>query len=315
MKAKFSLFLFCFLFCFNFLFCLTMTPTVVNDAKSYHHIKMVASDLDGTLIVGGFNGGRMTERTIKSLQDLENKGMQIVLASGRPPRSFFPLAAQADLKQPIIISCNGGLVLDNKTKDVIRKYSIANEAVRDLIRTVKAHFDPRDILIGGESGTSFRCEENYAEKRRTWVPKNYVRVDDLDHFATEENTIEKLMLLHREWIAEDLYNYLKEHVLTDPKWKDMIHYTFSSPHFVEVSAVGVCKATALKDVCEELGIKREEVIAFGDMPNDCEMLEFAGTGVAMGNAHQQVKDVADLITLDNIKDGVAVILEEISQQI
>ncbi|KAI8367202.1 HAD-like domain-containing protein [Choanephora cucurbitarum] len=288
--------------------------STVNDVKNYQHIKMVASDLDGTLIVGGFNGGRMTERTIKSLQDLENKGIQIVLASGRPPRSFFPLAAQADLKHPIIISCNGGLVLDHQTKDVIRKYSIEQEVVRDLIRTVKAHFK-QDVLIGGESGTQFRCEEDYAEKRRTWVPKNYVRVDDLDQFATEENTIEKLMLLHSEWIAEELYNYLQAHVLTDPKWKDKIHYTFSSPHFVEVSAVGVCKATALKDVCEELKVKREEVIAFGDMPNDCEMLEFAGTGVAMGNAHQQVKDVADMITLDNIKDGVAVVLEEISKQI
>ncbi|RCI03019.1 hypothetical protein CU098_001957 [Rhizopus stolonifer] len=265
-----------------------MSPTVLNN---YQHIKLVASDLDGTLL-GNFNGGTMTERTVKSLQDLENKGIQIVLASGRPPRSFFPLAAKANLKRPIIISCNGGLVLDSKTKEVIRKYSIATDSVRELIREVKTHFDPKDILIGGESGASFRCEENYAEKRRTWVPKNYVRVDDLDNFATEEHTIEKLMLLHREWVAEDLYNYLKANVLTDSKWKDMIHYTFSSPNFVEVSAVGVCKATALKDVCEELGVKREEVIAFGDMPNDCEMIEYAGTGVAMGNAHQQVKEIA-----------------------
>lgn len=218
----------------------------------------------------------MTDRTIASLQALENKGIRIIMASGRPPRSMVPLVAQADLKQPLIISCNGGIVLDSVTKEVIRKYSIDTDAVRQLIATVKEHFGPDDILIGGESGTSFRCEEGYAQKRWDWVGKVYNRVDDLYSLASEEYTIEKLMLLHREWPAEQLFHYLEKNVLTDPKWKQMIHYTFSSPYFVEVSAVGVCKATAIKDLCDNIGITREELIAFGDMPNDCEMLEYAG---------------------------------------
>jgi HAD superfamily hydrolase (TIGR01484 family) len=117
-------------------------------------------------------------------------------------------------------------------------------------------------------------------------------VDDLHNLANENDTIEKLMLLHREWPADQLYDYLKKNVLTDPKWKDLIHYTFSSPYFVEVSAVGVCKATAIKEITEKLQISREEMIAFGDMPNDCEMLEYAGIGVALDNAHEDVKAIA-----------------------
>ncbi|KAF1798438.1 HAD-like domain-containing protein [Mucor lusitanicus] len=293
-----------------------MSPTALATPPSFSHIKMVASDLDGTLIVGkNFNGGKMTDRTVKALQALENRGIPIAMASGRPPRSMVPLVNQAGLKHPYIISCNGGIVLDSVTKEVIRKYSIDTEAVRELIKEVKAHFGNDDILIGGESGTSFRCEEAYAQKRWDWVGKVYNRIDDLHYLADENNSIEKLMILHREWPADELFYYLQKNVLTDPKWKSMIHYTFSSPYFVEVSAVGVCKATALKDLVDKLNVKPSELIAFGDMPNDCEMLEFAGTGVAMGNAHQSVKDIADLITADNDKDGVAVVLEQVNEQL
>lgn len=272
----------------------SMTTTNIDDKRDYSHIKLVASDLDGTLTVHGINGytGTMSERTIQALQALEAKGVTIIMASGRPPRSMIPMVSQAKLQRPLVVSCNGGTVLDYHTQTVIRKYSIPPEAVRELIREVKAHFGPKDILIGGESGKNFRCEEAYAQQRFNWVGKIYNRVDDLDQLANETDTIEKLMLLHRVWPADQLFDYLEKHVLTDPKWKSLIHYTFSSPNFVEVSAPGVCKATAIEDLCKAAGIKASEVIAFGDMPNDLEMLEFAGIGVAVGNAHQKVKDVA-----------------------
>lgn len=218
--------------------------------------------------------GVISDEAIKVLQNLENKGVQIIMASGRPPRSMIPLVSQAKLKRPLIVSCNGGIVLDYHTQDVIRKYSLAPSAVRELIREVKAHFGD-DVLVGGESGKDFRCEELYAQKR-TEVTKFYIRVDDLDQLANDKDTIEKLQLVHREWTADILHAYLEKNVLTDPKWKDLIHYTFSSPNFVEVSAPGVCKATALKGLCDEHGIEPNQVIAFGDMPNDLEMLEFAG---------------------------------------
>lgn len=218
----------------------------------------------------------MTERTIKSLQALEDKGITIIMASGRPPRSMIPMVSQAQLKRPLVVSCNGGTVLDYHTQSVIRKYSIPPSAVRELIKHVKAHFGPDDILIGGESGKNFRCEEAYAQQRFNWVGKIYQRVDDLDQLANETDTIEKLMLLHRIWTADVLFDYLEKNVLTDPKWKDLIHYTFSSPNFVEVSAPGVCKATAIEDLCKVANITADQVIAFGDMPNDMEMLQFAG---------------------------------------
>lgn len=295
-----------------------MTHTATTDTKrDYSKVKLAASDLDGTLIAHGINGctGNLSERTIKSLQALENKGVTILMASGRPPRTMLPVVSQANLKRPLVVSCNGATVLDYKTQDVIRKYSIDPSAVRDVIREVKAHFGPQDILIGGESGKNFRCEEGYARKRHEAVGHCYERVDDLDQLANEKDTIEKLMLLHREWPADKLFDYLQKNVLTDPKWDALIHYTFSSKTLVEVSAPGVCKARAVKDICKSNNVDAKEVIAFGDMPNDVEMLEFAGTGVAVANAHEKVKEIADIVTLANYEDGVAIILDQVTEQL
>ncbi|KAI8984537.1 HAD-like domain-containing protein [Mycotypha africana] len=291
-----------------------MAPTALVTPPNYANIKVIASDMDGTLVSGYYDSDRLTDRTIAVLRAAEKKGIRIIMASGRPIRSFIPIIKQAQLENPMIVGCNGGMVMDSKTMQIVRKYSIETEAVRALIKEVKNHFGD-DILIGGESGASFRCEEAYAQKRWDWIGDIYERVDDLHYLADEEHTIEKLMLLHREWTADVLYEYLLKNVLTDPKWKTMINPTFSSPFFVEVSAVGICKATAVKDICEKLNVKSEEVIAFGDMPNDIEMLQFAGTAVAMGNAHQSVKEIADFVTLSNNEEGVAVVLEEVVKQI
>ena len=78
---------------------------------------------------------------------------------------------------------------------------------------------------------------------------------------------------------------------------------------VEVSAPGVSKRSALEWIAEDIGVDASEVVAFGDMPNDVEMLRWAGLGVAMGNAEDGVKSVADEVTADNNSDGVAQVLE------
>ena len=87
--------------------------------------------------------------------------------------------------------------------------------------------------------------------------------------------------------------------------------TISGERLVEVSAAGVTKGFALRRVCEELGVSSEEVVAFGDMPNDAEMLAWAGRGVAVANAHPEALAAADQVTDSNDLDGVAVALERL----
>lgn len=92
---------------------------------------------------------------------------------------------------------------------------------------------------------------------------------------------------------------------------DTVVLTTSSPLFLEISAAGVHKGAALQWLSGELGTEPDEVIAFGDMPNDIPMLTWAGRGVAMGNAHAPVKAIADEVTAANLEDGVALVLERI----
>ena len=90
--------------------------------------------------------------------------------------------------------------------------------------------------------------------------------------------------------------------------------TIPGPWTVEICAAGVSKAAALAELCGELGIARDEVIAFGDYPNDLPMLEWAGYAVAVANAHPDVLRVADEVTASNADDGVAVVLERFAAE-
>lgn len=84
----------------------------------------------------------------------------------------------------------------------------------------------------------------------------------------------------------------------------------SKPYFLEFTEKGVTKGTSLDQLIQACGIKREEVIAIGDSYNDLSMIEFAGLGVAMGNAPDDIKEIADLVTETNMNDGVAKVVEE-----
>ena len=95
-----------------------------------------------------------------------------------------------------------------------------------------------------------------------------------------------------------------------PAVGDVADLTYSHPRgLLEISPAGVTKAVGLAEVAERLGIAAADVVAFGDMPNDLEMLRWAGHGVAMGNAHPMLRDVADEVTASNAEDGLALVLE------
>lgn len=219
----------------------------------------------------------MTPRTIKVLHALEKKGIRIVFASGRPVRTMLKAVEQAQLNNLMVICCNGAQVLDSHSKKIIKKFSIPPEHVSEIIGKVKDAFGD-EAFIGIESDVNFKCEAGYAEKRRASMYHPHIIVEDprTGFMLTEEDTVEKIIVVHKTWPADKLHAYLKEHVFNDPKWEDIIHPTYSSQHFVEISAANVSKATALKYLCEQLDISQKQVIAFGDMPNDIEMIKFAG---------------------------------------
>ncbi|KAI7856791.1 HAD-like domain-containing protein [Circinella umbellata] len=307
-----------------------MSPTIINPPADLSKIRLVASDLDGTLIVGSFNGGNLSQRTIAVLHALEKKGIRIVFASGRPTRTMIHAVEQAGLSNLMVVCCNGAQIVDSQTKAIIKKFSISPDHVREISTKVKATFGD-EAYIGAECGAQFKCEEGYADIRRPSMNHAHKIIDDprTDFFQAQEDTVEKIIIVHKTWPADKLYEYLLENVFPEKSWLDVIYPTYSSKYFVEISAAGVSKATALQHLCEKLDVSKEEVIAFGDMPNDIEMIKFAehvppfhfnfimltGIGVAMGNAHEDVKALANMVTGNNIDDGVAVVLEKLVAQL
>ncbi|KAI8099044.1 HAD-like domain-containing protein [Halteromyces radiatus] len=282
------------------------------DTYDLSKINLVASDLDGTLICGKYNACLVSKHSGKVLQDLEAQGVQIVLASGRPPRSMAPVLDLLQLDHPWVISCNGGIVLDSKKRTILKSFPIDHHQVFPILQKFK-QFLGQDIFIGVENDLMFRCEEGYALLRG---PENmnhpYTVIDRLDEFSN--GPVEKIVVIHTAWKADILHKYVKEHIFSDPVWNNIINITFSNMHFIEISAVNVSKGTTLKSLCDENGYQSDQVIAFGDMPNDVEMIRFAGLGVAMANGHEDAKAAADYVTLSNMEEGVSVVLEKVLEQ-
>jgi len=113
----------------------------------------------------------------------------------------------------------------------------------------------------------------------------------------------KLLARHEELGSDELLSLAKSAV---PEGAELTHS--SSDGLLEISAAGVSKASGLATVCAELGVAADDVVAFGDMPNDLPMLAWAGTGVAVANAHPEVLAAADEVTASNDDDGVAAYL-------
>ncbi|KAF9112467.1 hypothetical protein BGX27_003354 [Mortierella sp. AM989] len=184
--------------------------------------------------------------------------------------------------------------------------------------------------------TSFVCDRAWESQRKHSFYYEYTVVEDtmeefvksLQHADTSEGTVRrggivKLMALDRNRTAPDVFYSLPESLrpassnTTTSAWETgteqdspdgfspRVSITFSGNYFLEISAAGVNKGLGLAKYCEALQIPREKVVAFGDLLNDAEMLQFAGLGLCMGNGHEEMKKLADRVIGNNIEDGVA----------
>lgn len=260
--------------------------------------KLVVSDVDGTLLD---QRERVSPRMRRMIGEMVRKGTVFTLASGRPARWLFPVLDQINVR-PVVVCANGAVIYDSALDRVVHAETLSPEVQRDIVGSLRA-MDPELGFAAERVGRSAFDREG----ELFCVTENY------DHaWATEEHTVipwqqlvslpaVKLLVRDHRRSSAALYDAIAPHI--DPA---LAHATFSwEGGLVEISAPGVSKRSALQWVAESLGVGAEDVVVFGDMPNDLEMLGWAGTGVAMGNAHAEVKAAADTVTLSNDEDGVA----------
>lgn len=252
--------------------------------------RLVATDLDGTLLN---SDGKVSDATREVLDALDAQGVPVVFVTGRPVRWMDDLW-EAVGGHGLAICSNGGLVYDVAARRV-REFSALDRATA---------LGVAERIRGHVPGVSFGIEFPGGWATEPGFPRSPEDGDDGRRVgALEEifrDDVVKLLAMHRSMEPEQFWRTCDDaggaHVTT----------TWSSAFaLAEISAPGVTKATRLETLASELGVAAADVVAFGDMPNDLPMLEWAGTAYAMANAHPSVLAATTLRAPTNDVDGVA----------
>ena len=254
-------------------------------------VRLVATDLDGTLLD---DEGRMSSRTQEVLRRVQARGVPVVVVTARPLRwmdDLWPLLGG----QGLAVVSNGAILYDVGAREVRELTGIAPEVGLVLADAIRAALPEATFAI--ESLSGIRRDELFDEPSH--VPEGSpvgALADIWDVPAV------KLMVRAPGVPPDQLRRAVIEAV------GDAATPTWSGEHLVEISAAGVTKAVALASIAAELGVDATDVVAFGDMPNDLPMLEWAGTSYAMANADPSVVAAADHLAPANTEDGVATVL-------
>lgn len=259
---------------------------------------LVASDVDGTLLTAD---ELMTGRTAATVRRVQASRTPFVLVSGRPPRWIPPVARQADVTG-YAVCANGAAVYDIGADTVVATDALAPDVLEGVLDAVAQALPNAHVAaerVAGSGSTAPHVSEHGFHN-----PWGEGDVQHVSRARVVARPATKLLVSDRTMTSDVMAHALR--AVMDGS----VDVTYSTMQgLIEVSARGVTKATGLATVCELLGVRPSDVVAFGDMPNDIAMLEWAGHGVAMSNAHPDVLAVADEVTGANHDDGVAAVLE------
>ncbi|MFL6132257.1 MAG: HAD family hydrolase [Nocardioidaceae bacterium] len=257
-------------------------------------LRLVATDLDGTLL---HSDGTVTDRTRAALTALDDRGVTVVFVTGRPTRWMESLWEHVG-GHGLAVCSNGGIVYDVHAHAVREARTIPVDVGLEVADRIRTAIPGTTFAL--ERTTGFAKEPDFTERN---TPAN-MDVAPL-HELFDDRAV-KLLARHHDLDPEKFW------AETERLVGDLVTTTWSSVGaLVEMSAAGVTKASTLAMLCDELGITAEEVVAFGDMPNDLPMLEWAGTSYAMANGHPSVVEIAHRRAPSNDEDGVAAVLEDL----
>ena len=260
-------------------------------------MRLFATDLDGTLLRSDLT---VSDRSRRALAAVEEAGRTLVLVTGRPPRWMPPVVEQTG-HTGLALCANGATVYDLATEQVVQEHLIDPEVGAKVVVAIREALPEVSFAVerGGAGGLGH--EQAYGVP---YAAKSDVLVAEVDELVAEP--VAKLLARHDDMDPDEMLARVREVV------GDLAEVTHSSARgLMEISASGVSKAVALSRLADELGVPADDVVAFGDMPNDLPMLGWAGHAVAVANAHPEVLAAADEVTATNDDDGVARVIERL----
>ncbi|MEU6092533.1 HAD family hydrolase [Streptomyces sp. NPDC047085] len=258
---------------------------------------LIATDLDGTLLRGD---DTVSDRSLAALARATRAGARHLVVTGRPAPRVRPLL-DALGRTGLAVCGQGAQVYDAGADRLLWSVRLDRELAEVALGKIEAEVGQVYAAVDqdGVDGLTL-IEPGYLMPHPT-LPA--VRVGRRDDLWCEP--ISKVLLRHHSLSDDELAATARAVV------GSLATVTMSGPGTVELQPCGVTKATGLALAAEYLGIEAERALAFGDMPNDIPMFDWAGRGVAMANAHPELKAVADEVTKSNEDDGIAVVLERL----
>ena len=262
--------------------------------------KVLALDIDGTLTN---SEKKITERTRTAIRNAAQHGVKIVIASGRPVQGIWGFAEQLDLKEldGYILSFNGGRLISCRTGEIIHDVKLPLQYLPEIYELSK-QYGVNLMSYEGDNLITEEPEDEFLAIEARINGLGIKKVDNLSEYI--DFPINKcLMLGEGDYLA-------KVEKKVHAALSDRLDVYRSEPFFLEILPKGVDKAKALEGLLDKLGCDRTELMACGDGYNDLTMIRYAGMGVAMANARDEVKAEADYVTLSNDEDGVAAAIEQ-----
>lgn len=261
--------------------------------------KLIAVDVDGTLVN---SKGQITARTREALIAATKAGHEVMIVSGR---ATFGLRHQAktlafDKYGGVLSSFNGGELFDFKEKKVLASHKMDYDLAKEILEFSK-DLDLELMIFDGDKILTDRPDGYYVKRESEIIDMDIKPIKNLKNgldfapnkflFAQDPDKIDKP--------AQKLMK----------KFGDVTEQVKSSRFYYEVMPKGLSKGSSIIEACKIFGIDIKDTIVFGDEMNDISMFEVAGTGVAMGNAVESIKNIADYVTKSNNEDGIAYYLE------
>ena len=267
-------------------------------------IQLAAFDLDGTLLR---EDKTPSTYTLMMLEKVLDRGVEVVLASGRS-RGIIPSVLLENPRIRYVISCNGAVVWNLQEHRAVTEDLVPYDSALTILQKAREYDCVREASVEGMMYVSESDAETEIKRifpnLREMMPTLRTTVPDVESFFEQRGVgAEKLLFFYpTSESREPLRRWIDE--------RFDLALTSSHPLALEVNAPGISKGAALRTLAQKLDISPEHVFAIGDSENDGEMISFAGTGVAMGNAESAVLRLTDLVTTDNDSDGCALAMSK-----
>lgn len=262
--------------------------------------KLIALDMDGTLL----NSDKfISERNKQAIKEARKRGVYVVLASGRPIDGLLSFLEELDLvsDNDYVLSYNGCLVQKVKSRDVISDVTIKGSDYDYLYKLSKEV----GVNIHAFSKTRGLITPKISKYTQVEADLNGIIAKEVDHenLDKDEDIVKVMMIDEPERLDAGMKKLPKDAF-------EKYSTAKSTPFFLEFFNKNANKAVGVELLAKHLGIKRDEIITMGDAMNDLPMIEYAGLGVAMGNACEEIKNASKYITDSNDNDGVAKVIEK-----